>query len=212
MEFKGAIFDLDGTLLDSMHVWKKVDIAWFVQNGIEYDSNVSHAFKNMTFFEAANYVIKLFNLSKSAQDIMDEWDKMVLFEYRDNIKLKPFVLEYLNKLKKSGVKMSIATSCLKNCCTAALKSNGILNYFDDIVYSNDIGKGKSYPDIYLYCANIMGIEPKDCVVFEDIYHAINGVRAANMRFVGVYDNFSSLEWDKIKQEADLCITSFEELL
>ena len=137
---------------------------------------------------------------------------MALYEYCNNIKLKPKVKEYLDKLKENNIKIGLATSSPKELFEPVLKNNNVYDYFHTFTSIEDVGRDKSYPDIYLYTAKKLGLNPNECVVFEDILVAVNRLKEAEFKVVGVYDKWSHVDLDKIKDRCDKFIYSFEELL
>ena len=209
---KAAIFDLDGTLIDSMSVWEKVDVDWFARHGLAYTPDASQAFKTMSFAAAADFVIHEYNLGLTPQQIMDEWNDMVLYEYAHNIRLKDGALDLLKRLKNRGVKLGVATSCFPQAAHLVLENNGVANLFGATLFTDELATSKSQPRIYEACAAALGVSPKDCVVFEDVYHAVCGAKAAGAKVVAVYDPISSVDWADICRAADQTISSFYDLL
>ena len=116
------------------------------------------------------------------------------------------------EVKKDGKKIILATSCRKECCFASLSKNGIDSYFDHIVFTEDVGKGKAFPDIYIKCASLAEENPSCCLVFDDIYDALKSSHEAGMDFCAVYDKDTSHPLELIKKEAEYFIESFSELL
>jgi HAD superfamily hydrolase (TIGR01509 family) len=210
-KIKGAIFDLDGTLIDSMGVWKNLDKDFLQKSGVTVPQDIDKVIKNLSFQDAAVYFKEKFHLSQTIAEIMEEWNKMVFDEYAFRIGLKPGVREYLIYLKTQGIKIGLATSNTRKLTEVVLRNNNVYDYFEVIKTSNEVERDKNFPDIYLLCAEELQLEPEQCVVFEDILPGILSAKAAGMKTVGVYDQYSKHEWEEIKMNATLCISSFEEL-
>lgn len=209
---KGFIFDLDGTLLDSMSLWQEVDRKYLARFGIAFDPSFSEDIKTMTFNESAKYFIKKFNIQKSEEEIKADWNEMVEIEYRDNIQCKEGVIAFLNDLKSKNIKMCIATSCNKKHAEMALKRLKIEDYFDFIYTSNEAGKNKEHPTIFEHCAIKMNLDKTQCMVVEDLYMALKVAHDANFKTLAIYDDLHQHEINKIKEIADEFIYSFKELL
>jgi HAD superfamily hydrolase (TIGR01509 family) len=212
MDFKGAIFDLDGTLLDSMGVWADIDVDFLARRGIDVPPDYITAVTPMGFMEAAVYTIQRFGLDEKAEDIIEEWNQMSIDAYSHKVALKPKAKEYLLSLKEKGVKLAVATALPPGLYEPALKNNGIYELFDAFSFLSEVERGKGFPDIYLIAAERLGLKPKDCIVFEDIYAGICGAKAGGFRTCGVYDSYSDYEKEKILNTADLFIESFSQLL
>ena len=172
-EFKGAIFDLDGTIIDSMDVWETIDIKFLEKRNITMPNDYIEKINSMSFEEVAKYTIERFNLNESVDSLIKEWNDMAIYEYSNNIKLKPNVKEYLVKLKKHDIKIGLATSSPKELYEPVLKNNKVYDYFDTFTSVDDVKRDKNYPDIYLYTAKKLGLYPNECIIFEDILIAIN---------------------------------------
>jgi len=209
---KAAIFDMDGTLIDSMGVWNKIDIDFLQKRGFKVPENLKSSIEHLTFIECAEYFKKNFVLQDTLQEIMAEWSEMAKNEYEYNIKLKPGVKEYLNLLKSLGIKISIATSNTLSLIEKVLKSNDIYCFFDSITTIEEVTRGKNFPDIYLLAAKKLGVLPKECIVFEDILPAVLGAKAAGMKVVGVNDAYSDYQQEDIMKHADKYIFEFYELM
>ncbi|MDP4133415.1 MAG: HAD family phosphatase [Bacillota bacterium] len=212
MKFKGAIFDLDGTLLDSMDIWEKIDIEFLAGRGIMMPDDYIAAVTPMGFFQAAQYTIRRFGLKEKPADIMEEWNRMSVESYKNKVTLKPYAKEYLLLLKKHGIKLAVATALSELLYAPALKNNGIYNLFDAFTETSEVKRSKGFPDIYLKAADKIGLPPRECAVFEDIYEGIKGAKDGGFITVGVYDRYSDYEKDKIKELSDLYIRNFKELL
>ena len=203
-----AIFDLDGTLIDSMHVWEKIDIDFLKSRGISIPSGYSSVIRDMSFKESALYTIRRFCLTETEDELMDTWNLMAASEYGENIFLKPHAMEYLKTLMERGVSLGIATSLPPVLYEAALTNNGIYDLFDVICSASDVTRGKEHPDIFLHAARKLNAAPENCVVFEDILPAVRSAKLAGMKVCGVYDNSSKEQWDDICRAADWAIYDF----
>lgn len=209
---KAVIFDLDGTVADSMYVWDKVDRDFLSQRGIEVTQEYTDAVKSMFFETAAKYTIDTYGLKESVEQIIEIWLNMAKREYESNVKIKSSVNEYLRMLKKYRIKIGMATSSNPYLCEPVLVNNKIKKYFDEICYTSQVGKSKEFPDIYLYTAERLGVTPCECVVFEDIIEGICGAKKAGMRTVAVYDKMSENDIGILKKTADKYIFDFSEIL
>lgn len=211
-KFKAAIFDLDGTVLDSMWVWTDIDKKFLGKRGVEVPGDYLEAIAPIGARKAAEYTIERFGLNEEVEDVMNEWFDMAMTSYRKDVECKPFVKEYLTKLKKKGIKLGVATSSDRKLIIPALKRNRIFEMFDTIVTVDQVKRGKGFPDIYEKAARDMGVENNESVVFEDILAGIQGAKAGGFTAVGVYDSHSEYEHEGIKKIADKFIMSFSEIL
>jgi HAD superfamily hydrolase (TIGR01509 family) len=211
-DIKAAIFDLDGTLIDSMWVWEQIDINYLSSKGIPIPKNLKDEIGHLSFEQTAIYFKSKFMLKDSIETILTTWNNMAYNLYSNEVHLKPGVLPFLDYLKDLGIKISLATSNNNLLLEAALKSTGIYDYFHSITTTDETQSNKSNPDVYLLAAHKLGIAPEDCIVFEDILEAVRGAKLANMKVVAVYDKSSEYQKDKLISEADKYIHNFTELL
>lgn len=211
-QFKGAIFDLDGTLFDSMGIWKDVDEAFFAKRNMTMPDDYQESIKDMHFRPMAEYTKERFNLPDDIHDIMDEWCELCFEEYEKKVPLKSGVKEYLEYIKKIGLKIAFATANTTELSEVCLKNNGIFDLFDTGAYLHETSSNKNEPDIFLLACERLGLYPADCIVFEDILPAIRAAKKGGFTACGVYDSFSEKDTDEIKANADYYINSFAELL
>ena len=209
---KAAIFDLDGTLVDSMWVWEKIDIDYLSSKNLTVPSTLKDEISHLSFTDVALYFKNTFNLSDSLEDILNTWNEMAFNHYSNNVKLKPGVLEYLEYLKKNNIKIGLASSNNLTLIEAVLKANKIYDYFDSITTTDESQKNKSNPDVYLLAAKKLNIQPVDCVVFEDIVAAVKGAKLANMKVIAIYDDASKDNKDTLSKLADQYIYDYKELI
>lgn len=202
MNFRAVVFDLDGTLLDSMDVWENIDIAFLKKRGLPVPSGYVTEICARSFIEAAEYTINLFHLSESVDAIIHEWNEMAAYEYAHNVTLSPFAADYLRQLKHAGVKLAVATGLPQTLYEPCLKKNGIYEMFDVLCSTDDMARGKEFPDIFVHCADQLGVAPEQCLVFEDVLPAVRSAKQAGMTVYGVYDKYSEHNMEEIKKIAD----------
>lgn len=212
-KMKGAIFDLDGTLLDSMDVWSEVDRIFFAKRGImAVPEDFVKMIAPMGFKAAATYTINRFHFLEKEEDIVAEWCGLAREAYADKIVLKPFAKEYLEVLKERNIQLAAATASDASLFEPCLIHNKILDYFDVIVTVRDVKRGKGFPDIYNLAAENMGLSAEECVVFEDILKGIEGAKAGGFLTVGIEEKHSASQKEEIQKTSDIYITSWKELI
>lgn len=212
LDFDAAIFDLDGTLLDSLSVWDKIDFEFlFNKRGIPVPEDYVHKIAPMSFEETAFYTKERFNLEETPQELMREWTDMAIYEYSHNIFLKEGALEYIKMLKSEGKKTAVATSSPEIFFKPALINNGIYGLFDAIANTCEAGVGKTKPDVYLLAAKKCNALPNRCLVFEDVPDAALCAKGAGMMVCGVYDERNAMRKEEMQSLCDVYINSFKEL-
>jgi HAD superfamily hydrolase (TIGR01509 family) len=209
--YQAAIFDLDGVLADSMDVWDRICRDWLVTKNKNPPPELEDDIALMTLNQAAEYVSRRFHLAYTQAEILGQWEALVLWRYENTVPLKEGAAELVRFLAEQGVKLAIASSSFPSGCEAVLRRHGIRDYFSVLIYSAEVGRDKRFPDIWLACAGKLKIAPEKCLVFEDLYDALAGVRAAGMDFAAVYDRRSK-RWNELRAEADRAILSFREML
>jgi len=206
---RAFIFDLDGTLFDSMGVWADIDIAFLEKRGIPVPDDYTDTVLSLSFHEAAAYTIERFSLACSVDDLIREWNNMAVSAYQSTVQLKPYAKEYLLALSSLGLPLAIATSSVPELYVPALCNHGIYDLFSVICNASEVGCGKSEPDIFLLTAQKLGVSPCDCVLFEDILPAVKSAKSIGMTVHGVYDKSSDADWEQIKKIADGAILDFQ---
>lgn len=198
MDKKYAIFDMDGTLVDSMGYWKSLGREYLASQGITENVNdVLRQTLMITLPEAAELFVNEFGLSVSPEEAHDEMMEIMAEHYRKDIPLKDGVKEYLEKLSLRGVRMCIASNTGKELVEACLIRLGIKKYFEFLLSCEEIGVGKSQPDVYFEAARRLGSEPKDTAVFEDALFAGKTAKNAGFYLVAVYDENARRNWEKL---------------
>lgn len=211
MNTKGVIFDLDGTLLDSMWVWDRVDIDFLGARGFDVPEDYQKAIAAMGFKETADYTIQRFGLNERAEDIIEEWNHMAERMYHCEVRVKPYVKETLEALKTRGIRIGVATASYASLFEECLRRNEVYEYFDAFTETKEVKRGKGFPDIYIKAAEKIGCRPEECVVFEDIHKGILAAKEVGFYTIGVHDEKSADSWADICRDSDRAIKGFREL-
>ncbi|MBS7196466.1 MAG: HAD family phosphatase [Eubacterium sp.] len=209
---KAVIFDFDGTIANSRYVWQKVDVDFFAKRGMEIPRDYVEAISVMSFYNGAVYTKEKYNIKESVEEIMNEWNSQALREYKENVVLKPFVKEYLRELKDRGYKIGLATAALHDYYIPVLEREGVLDCFDVFTDTRDDARDKNFPDIYLLCAEKLGSNSANSIVFEDVLKGVKSSVSAGFNTTAVYDNQPENQWEIIKNTANRHIMDFSELL
>lgn len=210
-EIQAVIFDLDGTLMDSMWMWHDIDIEYLKRYGHEPYEGLEKEIEGMGFTETACFFRERFSIPDSIEEIKKEWNRMAYEKYAGEVSLKPGAGAFLEELRRRGLPVGIASSNSRELIMTALEANGVTDCFDCIMTSCDVAKGKPSPDIYLGVAKSLGVRPQDCLVFEDVPMGILAGKQAGMRVCAVEDAFSKDQRREIRRLADYYITSYDEI-
>ena len=206
------IFDVDGTIADSMWMWKQIDIEYLGRFGIDLPPDLQKNIEGMSFRETAHYFKEHFKIPDSIEKMMDDWNAMAAHKYQYEIPLKEGVLFFFDKCRKKGLYLGIVTSNSAELFGYLLKAHNLDNYFDVIITGSDGLKGKPAPDMYLEAAKRLNVSTDKCLVFEDIIPGILAGKRAGMTVCAIDDLYSRDVILEKKKEADYFIESFIELL
>lgn len=210
--FSGAIFDIDGTILDTMGVWKEITLKFLKNKGIVPTDKEMDNYRDLSMEETMRYTKEQFNLSESVEELKAGFEKLSREKYINEVPAKPYVKEYMEKLKSEGVKIGVATSGYPELWQHALKRLGMLHLIDGFALTSETGVNKSHPDVYLLAAERIGVEPSRCMVFEDILSGIIGAKKGGMMATAIYDDLNKAQTEEFKKLADRYIVSWKELL
>lgn len=205
---KGAIFDLDGTLLDSMFIWATFAEDYLKKIGEEPNENLAETFKTFTLEQAAEHYRNHYNINLSAQEIIDDINNMVAEIYQTKVVLKPGVEDFLKRLQNAGVKMCVATMTDRHITEEVLKRFNVRKYFSEIFTCTEVGYNKETPEIYRQALKYLGTEKAETVVFEDAYHALKTAKDDGFKIAAVYDAHETMQ-EETKKISDYYITDFD---
>ena len=217
MTIRCAIFDADGTLLDSMPMWRDITYEYAACKGISAPEDLHRTLNRLSMEQCAEYCRSL-GISGTAEEILAELEDWAYRGYRDRVQPKPRAVEFVRLLRENHVKIAVATASYGDGVREALERSGILPYVDFFSTCTEIGKGKEHPDIFLHCAAKCGASPGETVVFEDSAYALRTARLAGFSTVAVADSISmdggtpEETAEGIAALADRCIFTYGELI
>ena len=208
---KAAIFDLDGTLLDSMWLWENLADNYLLSIGIEAPKDLGEALKDLTLKEACFYMKEEFNIKSTIDEINRDIEKLLADYYANCLQLKSYVLETLEEFKNKNIKMAIATATDEHLVSMALNRLDIKDYFEFIQTAEHVGLNKSKPEFFEIAIDRLGLKPEGIWVFEDALHCIISAKKAGLKVVAIKDESASLDIEKIKEVSDIYIDNFSQL-
>ena len=208
---RAVLFDLDGTLVDSMWVWRNIDIDFLSAIGKKLPDDLQKEIEGMSFTETAEYFKKRFGIKDDVEDIKAHWNRMAYDKYTSEVKLKKGAKEFLARLKSDHILAGIASSNSEALINGVLKAEGVAEYFDAITTACEAGAGKPAPDIYLLAAKKLGVRPEECLVFEDIPMGITAGNLAGMTTAAVEDDYSHGMREEKMKLADYFIDDFTQI-
>lgn len=188
---KAVLFDLDNTLFDSAWLWRRIDETYLKKRGMTATEEYAVRIAAMSNRAAAEYSIALFGLTDTPEQLMEEWAELAKEAYAHDVTMLDGAKEYVGECARRGVTVCAVTSLRRELAELCLKNNGVRELFKYIFTSDELGLNKNSPDIYIYAANVVGVKPSECLVFDDVCDAVKAARSAGMIAVGVYGNNGS---------------------
>ena len=210
-QIQSVIFDLDGTLVDSMWLWHEIDVEFLEQRGLSLPETYQKDIEGMSFTETAVYTKELFHLSESVEELKEIWNRMAIEKYTNEVPFKPGAEKFLKYCKSKNIPVGIATSNSRELVEAVGKSLHFEAYIQEIVTACEVERGKPAPDVYLEAASRLGVQPFGCLVFEDVPMGILAGKNAGMRVCAVEDAFSAEQQEEKRKLADYYITDYHEI-
>lgn len=212
MRLQGAIFDMDGTLLDSMYIWDSFASNLLRELDREPEPGLEERIKTLSLFQCAAYIRERYHLPQTEQELIDLVNSRVHHFYAEEVRPKPDVEKFLSLLKMEGVWMYVATATDRVQAEAALKHTGLTHYFRGMITCSEARAGKDSPVIFEKCLTRLRCRKEDCVVFEDALHAIKTAKDAGFRVAAVYDASAEADQPEIRRLADYYISSYGDWL
>lgn len=211
MNQRGIIFDLDGTLIDSMPAWENIGADFLKTHGVTPPDDLNERIKAMSFSESAQYFIHSFGIALTEDQVIDEINGLIRDNYAMHIPLKPFVKEVLDQYFKQGIKMGVLTATDKTLVELAFKRLGIRDHFEFVLTVGMTGLSKSQPEIYQKAIEILGIPEDEIAIIEDSLYCVQAAKNTGCTIIGIYDEASKNDWEEIKKASHQTIYSFKEL-
>ncbi len=207
---KGAIFDMDGTLLDSMYLWDSMGESYLRSIGCEPEEDLKRILKSMSLYQGACYLKKTYKLNLSHEEIMGGINQMVEMAYRQQVLPKPGVEALLERFRQENIPMCIATATDRYLVEAALRRCGLLPFFSEIYTCQSVGHGKDEPNIFREARKHLGTEKENTAVFEDALFAAKSAKQDGFLTVAVYDSYEK-DQEALRNLADFYLEDYEDL-
>ncbi len=211
LDIKGAIFDLDGTLIDSMFIWRDMASNYLKTLNIVPEADMFDKVRTLNLEDTADYFREKYGIKKTNEEMILEIDDMVEDLYFHTVEKKEHVIAFLDLLASKGVKMCIATATDRHLVEPAMKRTGLDKYIPKVFTSSETGTSKNSPEIFRNALAYLGTPLESTYVFEDSLFAIRTAKAAGFPIIGVYDRFSEYQMNEIKAMSDVFMYSFDEL-
>ncbi len=210
MKIDGAIFDFDGTLFDSMPIWKGIKFKFFDAIGLELSDEDKKAFEGLFLREALILAKERFNMVESYEELFNRFFGYIREKYLEQAVPKNDIIEFLEKLKAKGVKMGIATATGESALEAVLEKYGMRDYFSAIYSTYTVGAAKTEPKVYDVVLENLGTPKENTWVFEDALYAAKTAKANGYNLVGIFDE-SEKDTDELKAISDIYIYNYREI-
>ena len=208
---QAVLFDLDGTLVDSMWVWRDIDIAYLGRFGLSLPESLQAEIEGKSFSETAVYIKERFEIPDSIEEMKADWNRLAWDKYTHEVPLKKGARTFLDYCKAQDIRLGIATSNSRELVENIIKVHGLSDYFTGVVTGCEVERGKPSPDVYLEAAKRCGVDPSACLVFEDIVPGIMAGKAAGMKVCAVEDEYSLRQEAEKRRLADYYIKDYDEI-
>ena len=209
MNISGAIFDMDGTLTDSMFIWMELGSRYLVSYGITPRENLLEEIKALTMWDTIDYIKREYGIHQTNDEIYRRIESLLWPMYRDEVLPKDGVFLLLDRLRERGVKMAVASATDKHIVEMVLEKTGLLGYFSEVFTCSSVGAGKDVPLIYEKALDSLGTPKEETAVFEDALYALTTAKNAGFPVVGVYDASAEKDRSVIEELSDFYITDYK---
>ena len=214
MNVTGAIFDMDGTLVDSLMcwdvLWRRLGKKYLGDESFRPDPVTEKAVRTLTLLDAMTLVHENCGVGESGEEIWRFTTDMMVDFYENEVKAKAGALEFVEFLHRKGVRMCIASATAPNLIKLAMKTTGLDKYIEKVISCNDVGKGKEHPDVFLAAHEYLGTPKESTWIFEDSVVALETASRAGYHTVGIYDKYN-FGLDRIPGIVDIYVDDGETL-
>lgn len=210
MKNKFAIFDMDGTLTDSMGFWNQLAEEYITGLGFRYSSQVMDATAHLTVLDSAALFVQHYQLPKSPEQVAADINALMEQHYRTDVPLKPGAAAILARLQAHGWRMCVASSTSAHLLDICLRRLEVRDYFQFLISAEEVGAGKDKPDVYLEAARRMGSTPENTVVFEDVIFAVRTAKAAGFTVAAIFDESSQNDQEALQKAADYYLVNWDD--
>ncbi|SKB70527.1 haloacid dehalogenase superfamily, subfamily IA, variant 3 with third motif having DD or ED [Lachnospiraceae bacterium] len=209
---EAVLFDMDGSLVDSMWMWKQIDIDFLEERGLDYSPDFHQEIEGMSYAETVSYFKKKFKPEESEEELAAILNHMASDKYEFEVKWKPGALDFLKCCAEHNIPCGIATSNSKELVEACNRNLNLRKWIRSIRTADEVQKSKPFPDIYLKVAEDLNVDPAKCLVFEDVIPGIMAGKNAGMKVIAVQDDYSKDVENEKREAADGFISDYRELL
>ena len=209
---KVYIFDLDGTLIDSMPVGIGIVLGFLKEKGIDYPDDIVTTLTPLGYKGSAKYIADHLSGGGQLEQIYEYFQAQTLREYGETIPLKAHVKETLEGLKAQGYRLNVLTASPQLLTDICLKRLGVYDLFDNVWSIDAFGLTKADEQIYIEAAKRIGVAPEECIMADDNLHVLKTAKKVGMATVGVYDESSKDVMEEMRAIADKYVVDFADLL
>lgn len=209
---EAAVFDMDGTLVDSMGFWEGLAKNYLISQGIVPREDLNKTIEPLTVMESISYMKEEYKIEKSCLQIKDELDELLFSYYRKDVKLKPFAVEIIQSLKNKNIKLAIASVTDEELIYSVLNRYGIYQYFEFIQTCGNVNLSKDNEEFYRLLSKRLGTRPSYIFLFEDSFYSMKAAKRAGLKVVGVEDCYAKEDLEEIIEVSDIYFKSFASLI
>jgi len=211
-DFDVAIFDMDGTLLDTMPYWRYTGLEYILKHG--YPLRLDYVAR--MYREATKKLLPLYaaeeGIDLDMKEVVPELEAFMNHHYINHARMKPHAKEFLEYLQKKGIRMCVATGTPREYAKNGFDRNGVTEYFEFITDHYETEYTKNTPVYFINLAKRLGVKPERCMMFEDALYAMKSAKAAGMQVCAIEDGSQHADRNEIMALADVYICDFDELM
>lgn len=208
---EAVLFDIDGTLIDSMGIWDEVDRIYLARYNIPVPEHLPETLSGLSIAQTAAYFREVLGVQETNEKMISDWNELAFEQYNRHILPKADALKFVQEIHDRHIPMAVGTSNTRALAETVMRRLGFAGYLSYMLTGEDIQFGKPDPFIYLEAARCVGARPENCIVFEDIPEGLTAGKRAGMKTCAIWDHFSSSKDDEKRKIADYYIHSFTDI-